>query len=100
MKRFSELTEEQQARAIEKAMIMLLEALLEGSIRFSDDLNHDNLQARIDEAVIKAENMRTPWFAHEYIMDTCCEEIMGMARCDAEEAFYTEPGELVIAGVL
>lgn len=99
MKRFEELTETQQQKAEEKALVSLLEAILEGGIRFNDALNGDNLQARIDAACEKAEKMHTPWLAHEYILDTCRPELEGMARCDAEDAIYPERGERCIAGV-
>ena len=99
MKRYAELTQEQRGEAVEKAAGKLLGAILEGGLHFNDSLNHDDLQARIDKAIAKAEAMRTPWFAHEYIMETCQEEIVGMATCDAEDAYYPEPGELTIGGI-
>jgi hypothetical protein len=99
MKTFEQLTPEQQAKAVEKCLANLLEAICEGAIRFNDEANQDDLQKRIDAAFAKAEKMRTPWFAHEYILDTCREDLEGMARCDAEDALYSEPGERVIRGI-
>lgn len=90
MKQFEQLTDEQKKAAVDKCATRLLEAILDGAIRFNDRLNHDNLQRRIDAACKKADKMRTPWFAHEYIMDTCRDEIMGMAQCDAEDVLYSE----------
>jgi hypothetical protein len=43
--------------------------------------------------------MHTPWFASEYILETCREDLTGMAQCDAEDASYTEPGERIIHGI-
>jgi hypothetical protein len=100
MKKFNELTPEQQAKAEEKALNQLLEDICNQRIRFNDELNEDDLQARIDEAGRKAEAMHTPWFWSEYIMETCAEDLKGMARCTAEDALYAEPGERVIKGVL
>lgn len=99
MKTFDQLNENQQKLAIEKALTSDLEAILNGYLRFNDELNGDNLQARIDAAIEKAEKMKTPWFAHEYIMETCKDELEGMARCTAEDALYPEAGEFVIEGV-
>lgn len=98
MKTYDELTPEQQERAVEKAAGHLLEDILSGAVRFEGSAEWDNLQARIDAAGAEAERMQTPWFAHEYIMDTCRDEIMDMARGDAELAVYPE-GEQVISGI-
>lgn len=96
MKTYQDLNPEEQAKAREKALVELLKAILAGEIRFNDKLNHDDLQKRIDEAFDKAEAKQTPWFSHEYIMDTCREELEGMAAADAEDALYPESGENVI----
>jgi len=69
-------------------------------VRFNDALNHDDLQARIDAAGEKANAMQTPWFWGEYIMDTCREDLEGMARCTAEDALYSAPPEHVISGIV
>ena len=98
MKTFTELNSKQQIKAIEKCVNELLRDIMEG-IRFNDAENSDDLQARIDKAGEKANAMQTPWFWSEYIMDTCREDIEGMARCTAEDALYSEPGENVISGI-
>ena len=99
MKIYSELSEEQKVRAVGRAYATLMGAILEGAVCFDDERNQDDLQARIDAALAKANDMQTPWFAHEYIMDTCKEEIMGMAQADAENALYAEPTEHVVSGI-
>jgi hypothetical protein len=96
MKTYQALTQEDQAKAREKALVELLEAILSGQIRFNDEANGDDLQARIDKAADEAEKMQTPWFTHEYIMDTCREDLEAIAGPQAEEALYPEPGEHVI----
>jgi hypothetical protein len=96
MKTYQELTEEQKSEAREIALNELLKAICEGYIRFNDSLNGDDLQARIDAAGDKAEAMRTPWFTHEYIMDTCREDLEAMAAADAEDSLYPEKEERVI----
>ena len=99
MKSFEQLSDEQQAKAVERCLTELLTAVLEGGMRFSDEHNGDDLQARIDAAIARADDMRTPWFAHEYILDTCRTELEGMARSEAEDALYAEPHERVIDGI-
>ena len=100
MKTYAQLTEEQQAVARAKALGELLTDICEQRIQFNDKLKHDGLQKRIDEAGAKAEKMQTPWFWHEYILDTCREDLESMALRTAEDALYPEPGEHIIRGVL
>jgi hypothetical protein len=99
MKKFDELTEEQKTKAIEKTLIEILEDIVNGSIRFNDELNQDDLQARIDKAFDKAEKMRTPWFSHEYILETCREDLESLAICQAEDMIYLEQNEFAVRGV-
>ena len=99
MKTFNQLTPEQQKQAIDKETCSILTAICEGAIRFDDKKNKDDLQTRINAAVAKAEKMRTPWFSSEYILDTCREDIEGMARATAEDALYPEKDEHCITGV-
>lgn len=99
VKTYDQLTPEQQGKAVDMAVNSLLTAILDGAIRFADDKNQDDLQARIDAACEKANRMQTPWFADAYIMDTCADDIRGMAQCDAEDALYPEAGETAISGV-
>ena len=100
MKRRDELTELQQSAALGKCRESILERIGENAVRFNDKLNHDDLQDRIDAAQAKMERLRTPWFIGEAIMETCAEEINGMAQCDAEDALYAEHGENIIRGIL
>ena len=99
MKKFDELTEEQKTKAIEKTLIEILEDIVNGSIRFNDELNQDDLQARIDKAFDKAEKMRPPWFSHEYILETCREDLESLAICQAEDMIYLEQNEFAVRGV-
>ena len=96
MKTYQDLTPELQAQARDKALTELLTAICEGVLRFNDAANGDTLQARIDAAGAQADAKQTPWFFHEYIMDTCQEDLESMALADAEEALYPEAGERVI----
>jgi hypothetical protein len=99
MKTWEQLSPDEKLRATAKATGSLLEAILEGTFRFNDELNKDDLQARIDGAITEAEKLHTPWFAGEIIMERAGEEIESMAICDAKDALYPEPCELVLEGI-
>jgi hypothetical protein len=116
VKHWNDLTPEQQQAAVDKVLVQDLEAVVSGAVRFNDELNGDNLQATIDEALQEAEANRTPWFAHEYVMEArfkpmdghiteddglwpVREYLEGMARCTAEDALYSEDNEYIINGV-
>jgi hypothetical protein len=96
MRTYDELTEAEKTKAAEKATDRLLGLIVEGAVRFNDELNGDGLQARIDAAMVEANDMQTPWFAGEYVMEAAGEEIKSMARMDAEDALYPAPDERVI----
>lgn len=98
-KTFSQLTPDQQKKAIDKCLTQLLTDILENGMRFNDQLNHDDLQARIDAAIAQAERLHTPWFAAECILETCREDLEAMARPEAEDAIYPESHERCIQGV-
>lgn len=101
MKKYEELTPEQQEKAVDILTNELLKDIVEGNIKFSNELNKNDLQARIDMAFEKAEGMHTPWFAHEYIMDTCAEDIKAISIANAELCLYDVPEDpRVIYGVI
>lgn len=114
MKRFVELSEEQQEKAIDHYLGLLVESLVEGHIRFDDGQNGDNLQDAIDCAIAESNRKQTPWFAGEYVMDvryrpmeghvtdddgmySVADHLRSMASCDAEDAVYLEPGERALS---
>ena len=90
MKTYDQLTAEQQIKVVEHETVLLLTDIMEGTIQFDDNRNQDNLQERIDQAIAKANDMQTPWFTHEYIMDTCRDEITGIAQVPAEDLLYRD----------
>lgn len=113
MKTFEELTDKEKEKAINHYTNELLTVIVQGGVRFNDELNEDALQASIDEAIEEAEKMKTPWFAGEYVMDAryrpmeghvtgddglwpVAEAIRSMAMCDAEDSLYLEDGECAI----
>lgn len=112
MKRYDDLTDDQKEQAVNQALNDLLTEICSG-LRYNDEVNGDNLQAMIDAAIGAADRMRTPWFAHEYILEAKFRPFKGhiadddglypvrsqltsIARSTAEEAFYPEPSDAVI----
>jgi len=93
---FADLTPDEQTRARDIAFTQLLTAVCEGAIQFDDEQNNDDLQARIDRAAQRADDMRTPWFMHEYIMDTCADDLRAMATQNAHRSLYPTTSEHVI----
>ena len=98
MKTFDQLTDKEQSQAIKQCLNELVGAVCMGSIRFDDDKNQDGLQARIDKAIAKAEEMQTPWFTSEYLLDdaTIESELMAMAIAEAEDALYNTDNKHII----
>lgn len=96
MRKFDQLSADEQSRAEGCALDELLQAVIQGSIRFNDKLNRSGLQARINAAIGAAESNQTPWFAHEFIMETCSDDLRSMAQADAEDALYPDPTERII----
>lgn len=101
LKTYEQLTPEQQKAAQEKELNELLKAVVTGEIRFNDEANHDDLQARIDGALRHAEEMQTPWFAGEIIMERCGDDLRSLAEAGAEQNLYAEPGDPpVVYGII
>lgn len=96
MRTWTELNKDEQDQALQIATDRILKDVVEGSIRFNDELNEDTLQAEIDQAIGKANRMQTPWFAGEYVFEAVGDMLEGMAQCDAEDALYPSPEEDII----
>lgn len=96
MKKFEELTKEEQGQAVTCWMTHTLKAVCEGAIVFNDEANGDDIQARIEAAAQKAEQMQTPWFTPEYIMDDDVVRgtLLRVARANAEDSVYLDEGQM------
>ena len=83
MKLFNELTNEQKKAAEEKELITIIREVAEGTIIFNGKLGDE-----INNAVMQAEKMQTPWFAHEYIMRNayCRDSLQKLAKRIAAKA--------------
>ena len=88
--KFDDLSMVDKRRSIKYFMNKLINRLVGREITFDDKANKDDFQARVDAAIEKAEDNRTPWFAGEYMLeDSYLEEmIYAMARSDAKSAIY------------
>ena len=65
MKKWDELTEEQQSEAKYYVLGVLLRDITQEGMRLIDD----SADEAVIKAIEKAEKMQTPWFAHEYVID-------------------------------
>jgi hypothetical protein len=97
LKQYKDLSKKDKNQAVKYFFDQLLSAVCDG-MRFDDKLNNDDLQARIDKAMLKADKMQTPWFAHEYIQDDkkIVEALKSMAVCNAEDILYSD-GEVIVS---
>jgi len=86
MRTYQELSEQEQARAREVALGLLVEAFARGTV----------LESKVAAGIAEAERLQTPWFAAEYVLERCREELEGMSLCDAEDALYPGPDEHTI----
>ena len=93
MRTYQELSEQEQARAREVALGLLVEAVASGAITFA---RGTVLESKVAAGIAEAERLQTPWFAAEYVLERCREELEGMSLCDAEDALYPGPDEHTI----
>jgi hypothetical protein len=95
MKTWTELTEDEKERVRKKLINDQLTFLTEiGPNYFHPD--QSDLRAAATAAFEEAENMKTPWFAHEYLWDNPLiqEYIKDYVEFIAsEDILYLEPGE-------
>ena len=113
MRRYNDLTPDEQQQALQHSMDKELELIAGGFVRFNDELNGNNVQATIDAAIEKARANQTPWFAHEYVWEArynpgeghiteddglwpVSKFIESLAICVVEDAWYPDPDEMVI----
>jgi hypothetical protein len=100
MKKFVDLTTEQQETAVSMALAEVLRDVVSGAIRFADELNGDDIQRRIDKALAEADRLQTPWFAGEVVMEdsAVAAVLRGLAQADAEDedTYYLEQGERAV----
>jgi len=95
---FTELDSDEQTEAENVCLSELLHAIVADGLRFNDEANNDDVQARIDAAAQEMDDMQTPWFLAERIMEDekVAELLRGIARADAEDAYYPAPGITIV----
>lgn len=92
MKTFNDLSEAQQAVAVRNRLQFLMEMICDGTLKFNDP----EIAAAVERAAQKAEDMKTPWFMHEYVMDEIGTQVTELAAAEARECLYAEPHEVVM----
>ncbi len=86
---FGELDSTRQTAAVKDATTAVLTDIVEGRIVFDDQ----GVQKKVDDAMQYAQDvMRTPWFAHEYVMDKIGAQINAMGNAMAAACLYAPPG--------
>lgn len=95
MKKYVQLSQAEKEQAVRSMLNLLLEAVVESRVVFIDEENEEEFQVRIDEAISRAREEKKPWLAGDYVMKEVGEELIGMARCQAEQYLYTDDLELV-----
>lgn len=82
LKTFSELTEEERRSALSKKEAEVLLFLIECPEFYPE------LGEQLSAANEKADEMRTPWFIGEYIMDECGDEVRAIAKEASANCLY------------
>ena len=81
---FADLDPVQQEKVVNDAKNAVLQGIVEGLIVFED-----SVQRNVDQAIKYANDvMRTPWFAHEYVMDKIGDVIRDIAKTHASVCLY------------
>lgn len=107
MRRFGDLTKEDQKLAFERSLGAVLAGLVSGEIRLDDKTNGDNCQSVIDRLVEKARKENDMRLAVGWIMEATYkdrsgtqkplgEEVSAMARAEAEESWYPDGRDKLI----
>lgn len=94
MRIYTELDEDEKKRALNASLNTLLPHCLNPESGVFN--SYEGLAEKIKTALKKAEDMQTPWFAYEYILETCREELIIIATKMMEKAIYPYPHELVL----
>lgn len=107
MKTFDQLNPEEQQRAVETVLVMIVRAITNKGITFNDEENGTDLQARIEKCfdanrmAVLGPQTRTPApTLPDRILSACGQELIGMAKGEAAQAIYTEPGERVVEWII
>ena len=90
MKSYKQLTQVEQAKAIDTALNELVDCLANGLITFGK-----KLQVKIDFAINRALRDNMQWSTQEYILEVAKDDLMVFAKGIAEDAQYKPNGEFL-----
>lgn len=82
---WADLSPAQKDKAIKHRLDSLLTSTVEGAITWGES------QPLFDAALERAEVMRTPWFAGEYVMEACGDLLTQVATIEAQQLRYINP---------
>jgi len=91
MRTYKELNPQEQEQAQSRCLELVLR-----EVTYDPHVVDDELAKKVELAYERAESMQTPWFAGEYIMDTCEVELKALALEHAQQALYPSRGEFVV----
>lgn len=88
IRNYEDLSVQDKEKAVNKCLRQLISLIVNAGIRFEDN----ELQSHIDAALKKAEELQTPWFAGEMLLeDKWLKDMLEkMALADAQEAIYPD----------
>lgn len=85
LKKFADLTEQQQEKALQKMQLQILKPISEGFM-------HPEFEKEIRDASEQAERKRTPWFFMEILYPRIEKRVKELARMNAEDVHWnTDP---------
>lgn len=84
LKTWNQLTTDQQKAAIQMRVHHLVQAISEGRLTF----NNPAMQEKVLHAAKRAEDMKTPWFFGQYVMEGMASELATLATAECASAFY------------
>lgn len=98
IRNYEQLSAEEQKQAVEKHLDIIINAIINGEIRFDDSVNEDKLQEHIDAAMEESERLNTPWFAAEILMEDewLAKRLEQLALANAKECYYSGANDVVI----
>ena len=87
---YNDLSDSEKESAVNHFLLRVLETATEYPSYYQFD---SDLHKKILKAHKKADKAQTSWFAHEFIMEDCGEELRELALDDAEQALYELCGQ-------
>ena len=98
IRKYENLSVKEKQAAVQNMLNQLLDSIMNGEVHFDDEKNGEPIQERIEASVQKAEQLQTPWFATEIIMENewLRNKLIEIATAEAEQAVYPEADQIVV----